>query len=105
MNFLCSQKIHKKTEIRALCSQLKIHEFFESLNFCIFQIGHFKNVHSELYKTFKLQICTFYGSIYYIFFCWIKISKSISICSVFFIDWSISLDRLDILLDIVSQLQ
>jgi len=62
MNFLCSQRIHKKTEIRALCSQLKNRIFFESLNFCIFQNGHFwdfKNVHSELYKTFKLDFFAF----------------------------------------------
>ena len=69
MNFLCSHKIHKKTEITALCSQLKIHEFFESLNFCIFQIGHFwdfKNVHFELYKTFKLEFFAFYRLIIFI---------------------------------------
>jgi hypothetical protein len=59
MNFLCSQRIHEKIEITALCSQLKIRIFFESLNFCIFQNGHFKNVQSGLHKTFKLGFFSF----------------------------------------------
>jgi len=70
MNFLCSQRIHKKPEIRALCSQLKIRIFFESLNFCIFQNGHFldfKNVHSGLHKTFKLVFFIFGFYIVYLF--------------------------------------